>query len=119
LKRTRFFCPDASKLEALDELMRGLKKEGDSIGAKVTVMAENVPPGLGEPVFDRLDADLAHALDEHQRGERRGNRRRFRVINQRGSQHRDEIRADGFQSNHAGGILGGISSGQTISANLA
>ncbi|HBH64242.1 MAG TPA: chorismate synthase, partial [Erwinia persicina] len=57
-----FFCPDPDKIEALDELMRALKKEGDSIGAKVTVMAENVPAGLGEPVFDRLDADLAHAL---------------------------------------------------------
>ncbi len=114
-----FFCPDASKLEALDELMRGLKKEGDSIGAKVTVMAENVPLGLGEPVFDRLDADLAHALMSINavKGVEIGDG--FAVINQRGSQHRDEIRADGFQSNHAGGILGGISSGQTISANLA
>ncbi|MGK3129062.1 chorismate synthase [Pantoea sp. C8B4] len=114
-----FFCPDASKLDALDELMRGLKKEGDSIGAKVTVMAENVPSGLGEPVFDRLDADLAHALMSINavKGVEIGDG--FAVINQRGSQHRDEIRADGFQSNHAGGILGGISSGQTISANLA
>ncbi|MBB3304350.1 MULTISPECIES: chorismate synthase [unclassified Enterobacter] len=114
-----FFCPDASKLEALDELMRGLKKEGDSIGAKVTVLAENVPPGLGEPVFDRLDADLAHALMSINavKGVEIGDG--FAVINQRGSQHRDEIRANGFQSNHAGGILGGISSGQTISANLA
>ncbi|QDY42566.1 chorismate synthase [Candidatus Pantoea soli] len=114
-----FFCPDASKLEALDELMRALKKEGDSIGAKVTVVAENVPPGLGEPVFDRLDADLAHALMSINavKGVEIGDG--FAVINQRGSEHRDEIRADGFQSNHAGGILGGISSGQTISANLA
>ncbi|MCW0306354.1 Chorismate synthase [Pantoea ananatis] len=114
-----FFCPDADKLEALDELMRGLKKEGDSIGAKVTVMAENVPPGLGEPVFDRLDADLAHALMSINavKGVEIGDG--FAVVNQRGSQHRDEIRASGFQSNHAGGILGGISSGQTISANLA
>lgn len=114
-----FFCPDADKLDALDELMRGLKKEGDSIGAKVTVMAENVPPGLGEPVFDRLDADLAHALMSINavKGVEIGDG--FAVVNQRGSQHRDEIRHDGFQSNHAGGILGGISSGQTISANVA
>lgn len=114
-----FFCPDADKLDALDELMRGLKKEGDSIGAKVTVMAENVPPGLGEPVFDRLDADLAHALMSINavKGVEIGDG--FAVVNERGSQHRDEIRASGFQSNHAGGILGGISSGQTISANLA
>jgi chorismate synthase len=114
-----FFCPDADKLEALDELMRSLKKEGDSIGAKVTVMAENVPPGLGEPVFDRLDADLAHALMSINavKGVEIGDG--FAVVNQRGSQHRDEIRRTGFQSNHAGGILGGISSGQTISANIA
>lgn len=114
-----FFCPDADKLDALDELMRGLKKEGDSIGAKVTVMAENVPPGLGEPVFDRLDADLAHALMSINavKGVEIGDG--FAVVNQRGSQHRDEIRQDGFQSNHAGGILGGISSGQIISANVA
>lgn len=114
-----FFCPDADKLEALDELMRGLKKEGDSIGAKVTVMAENVPLGLGEPVFDRLDADLAHALMSINavKGVEIGDG--FAVVNQRGSEHRDEIRANGFQSNHAGGILGGISSGQVISANLA
>ncbi|WP_130830906.1 chorismate synthase [[Erwinia] mediterraneensis] len=114
-----FFCPDPAKLDALDELMRGLKKEGDSIGAKVTVMAENVPPGLGEPVFDRLDADLAHALMSINavKGVEIGDG--FAVVGQRGSEHRDEIRATGFQSNHAGGILGGISSGQVISANLA
>ncbi len=82
-------------------------------------MAENVPPGLGEPVFDRLDADLAHALMSINavKGVEIGDG--FAVVNKRGSQHRDEIRANGFQSNHAGGILGGISSGQTISANLA
>ncbi|AVV38590.1 chorismate synthase [Pantoea vagans] len=119
VEQNPFFCPDADKLEALDELMRGLKKESDSIGAKVTVMADNVPPGLGEPVFDRLDADLAHALMSINavKGVEIGDG--FAVVNQRGSQHRDEIRHDGFQSNHAGGILGGISSGQTISANLA
>ncbi|WP_312243029.1 chorismate synthase [Pantoea sp.] len=119
VEQNPFFCPDADKLEALDELMRGLKKEGDSIGAKVTVMAENVPPGLGEPVFDRLDADLAHALMSINavKGVEIGDG--FAVVNQRGSEHRDEIRASGFQSNHAGGILGGISSGQVIRANLA
>lgn len=119
VEQNPFFCPDPDKLEALDELMRALKKEGDSIGAKVTVMAENVPAGWGEPVFDRLDADLAHALMSINavKGVEIGDG--FAVINQRGSQHRDEIRADGFQSNHAGGILGGISSGQTVIANLA
>ncbi|WP_428943642.1 chorismate synthase [Pantoea sp. FN060301] len=114
-----FFCPDPDKIPALDELMRALKKEGDSIGAKVAVMAENVPVGLGEPVFDRLDADLAHALMSINavKGVEIGDG--FAVINQRGSEHRDEIRADGFQSNHAGGILGGISSGQPILATIA
>ncbi|MBS0909871.1 chorismate synthase [Tatumella sp. JGM118] len=114
-----FFSPDVTSLEALDELLRGLKKEGDSIGAKVTVVAEGVPPGLGEPVFDRLDADLAHALMSINavKGVEIGDG--FAVVAQRGSEHRDEIRHDGFQSNHAGGVLGGISSGQTILANLA
>ncbi|PIJ51523.1 chorismate synthase [Erwinia sp. OLTSP20] len=119
VEQNPFFCPDADKLDALDTLMRTLKKEGDSIGAKVTVVAENVPPGLGEPVFDRLDADLAHALMSINavKGVEIGDG--FAVVSQRGSQHRDEIRADGFQSNHAGGILGGISSGQAIIAHLA
>lgn len=119
VEQNPFFCPDPDKLDALDQLMRGLKKEGDSIGAKVSVMAENVPVGLGEPVFDRLDADLAHALMSINavKGVEIGDG--FAVVNQRGSQHRDEIRADGFQSNHAGGILGGISSGQPILANIA
>ncbi|WP_312046844.1 chorismate synthase, partial [Erwinia sp.] len=119
VEQNPFFCPDPTKIEALDELMRALKKEGDSIGAKVAVMAENVPVGLGEPVFDRLDADLAHALMSINavKGVEIGDG--FAVVKQRGSEHRDEIRADGFQSNHAGGILGGISSGQPILATLA
>ncbi len=119
VEQNPFFCPDPTQLTALDELMRSLKKEGDSIGAKVSVMAENVPPGLGEPVFDRLDADLAHALMSINavKGVEIGDG--FSVVNQRGSQHRDEIRATGFQSNHAGGVLGGISSGQTVIAHLA
>lgn len=119
VEQNPFFCPDPTKLEALDELMRALKKEGDSIGAKVAVMAENVPVGLGEPVFDRLDADLAHALMSINavKGVEIGEG--FAVVNKRGSEHRDEIRADGFRSNHAGGILGGISSGQPLLATLA
>lgn len=119
VEQNPFFSPDVDKLDALDELMRALKKEGDSIGAKVAVVAENVPVGLGEPVFDRLDADLAHALMSINavKGVEIGDG--FAVVNQRGSEHRDEIRANGFQSNHAGGILGGISSGQTVTANLA
>lgn len=114
-----FFCPDESKLEALDELMRALKKEGDSIGAKITVVADHVPVGLGEPVFDRLDADIAHALMSINavKGVEIGDG--FVVVNKRGSENRDEITPQGFESNHAGGILGGISSGQPVIAHLA
>lgn len=114
-----FLCPDESKLEALDELMRALKKEGDSIGAKITVVADHVPVGLGEPVFDRLDADLAHALMSINavKGVEIGDG--FAVVNKRGSENRDEITPNGFESNHAGGILGGISSGQPVVAHLA
>ncbi|MGL5103587.1 MAG: chorismate synthase [Plesiomonas sp.] len=119
VEQNPFFCPDPTKLEALDALIRDLKKEGDSVGAKVTVIAENVPVGLGEPVFDRLDADLAHALMSINavKGVEIGDG--FAVVNQRGSEHRDEITPQGFLSNHAGGILGGISSGQPIVAHLA
>ena len=114
-----FFCPDPDKLDALDTLMRNLKKDGDSIGAKVTVMAERVPAGLGEPVFDRLDADLAHALMSINavKGVEIGDG--FAVVTKRGSENRDEITPTGFVSNHAGGVLGGISSGQTIIAHIA
>jgi chorismate synthase len=114
-----FFCADESKLEALEQLLRSLKKEGDSIGAKVCIIAENIPVGLGEPVFDKLDADLAHALMSINavKGVEIGDG--FAVVNKRGSENRDEITPKGFLSNHAGGILGGISSGQTISASIA
>ncbi|KLN96855.1 chorismate synthase [Moellerella wisconsensis] len=114
-----FFCPDPSKLEDLDQLLRGLKKQGDSIGAKITVVAENVPAGLGEPVFDRLDADIAHAMMSINavKGVEIGDG--FGVISLKGSENRDEITAHGFTSNHAGGVLGGISSGQPIIAHIA
>ena len=114
-----FFCADESKLDELDQLLRSLKKVGDSIGAKVCIVAENVPVGLGEPVFDRLDAELAHALMSINavKGVEIGDG--FDVINKRGSENRDEITPQGFLSNHAGGILGGISSGQTILASIA
>ncbi|OOE36844.1 chorismate synthase [Salinivibrio kushneri] len=119
VEQNPFFCPDVNKLEELDALIRQLKKDGDSIGAKLTVVAENLPVGLGEPVFDRLDADIAHALMgiNAVKGVEIGDG--FDVVNQRGSEHRDEIHPDGFASNHAGGILGGISSGQPLVAHLA
>ncbi|XKM14131.1 chorismate synthase [Orbaceae bacterium ac157xtp] len=114
-----FFCGDEAKLPELDELLRSLRKSGDSIGAKITVVAENVSVGLGEPVFDRLDADIAHALMSINavKGVEIGDG--FDAITKRGSENRDEITATGFKTNHAGGILGGISSGQTILANIA
>lgn len=114
-----FFCPDAEAVDKFDELIRELKKSGDSIGAKLTVVAENVPVGLGEPVFDRLDADLAHALMgiNAVKGVEIGDG--FDVVSQKGSEHRDEMTPEGFLSNHAGGILGGISNGQPIIANIA
>ncbi|MGL9769151.1 MAG: chorismate synthase [Sodalis sp. (in: enterobacteria)] len=119
VEKNPFFCPDVDCLEALDALMRDLKKAGDSIGARLTVMAENLPAGLGEPVFDRLDADIAHALMSINavKGVEIGDG--FAVISQRGSENRDEITLEGFQSNHAGGILGGISSGQPVIVHLA
>jgi len=114
-----FFFPDAAKVEELEAYMDALRKEGDSIGARVTVVATGVPPGLGEPIFDRLDADLAHALMSINavKGVEIG--AGFEAVTQKGSEHRDEITPAGFLSNHAGGILGGISSGQEILASIA
>lgn len=119
IEQNPFFFPDAGKLEALDEYMRALKKEGNSIGAKVAVIARNVPVGLGEPVFDRLDADIAHAMMgiNAVKGVEIGDG--FAVVEQKGSEHRDEMTPAGFASNHAGGILGGISSGQDILVSMA
>lgn len=114
-----FFCPDPVAVEYFDQLIRDLKKEGDSIGAKLTVVAENVPVGLGEPVFDRLDADLAHALMSINAVKAVEIGDGFAVVEQKGSEHRDEMTPSGFLSNHAGGILGGISSGQPIMVNIA
>lgn len=119
IEQNPFFFPDAGKLEALDEYMRALKKEGNSVGAKVCVVARNVPVGLGEPVFDRLDADIAHAMMgiNAVKGVEIGDG--FAVVEQKGSEHRDEMNPTGFASNHAGGILGGISSGQEIVVSMA
>jgi chorismate synthase len=117
--RNPFFSPDASKVPEMEEFMKTLNKEGDSIGAKITVVATGIKPGLGEPIFDRLDAEIAHALMSINavKGVEIGDG--FDVVNQRGTQHRDEITPNGFLSNHAGGILGGISSGQDIVAHIA
>jgi chorismate synthase len=114
-----FFCPDASKLDALDEYMRELRKQGDSIGAKISVVATNMPVGLGEPIFDRLDADLAHAMMgiNAVKGVEIGDG--FAVIEQKGSEHRDLMSPQGFKSNRSGGVLGGISSGQDLIVHMA
>lgn len=114
-----FFCPDVDKVPEMEAYMDALRKEGDSIGARINVVAEGVPPGLGEPVFDRLDADLAHALMSINavKGVEIG--AGFGCIAQKGTEHRDEMTPEGFLSNHAGGVLGGISSGQPILASIA
>jgi chorismate synthase len=114
-----FFCPDVSKVAEMEAFMAALNKEGDSIGAKITVVASGVPVGLGEPIFDRLDAELAHGLMSINavKGVEIG--AGFAVVEQKGTEHRDEMTPQGFLSNNAGGILGGISSGQDIIAHLA
>ncbi|WP_226665022.1 chorismate synthase [Microbulbifer aggregans] len=114
-----FFCPDAAKVPEMEEYMQALIKEGDSIGARISVHASGVPAGLGEPIFDRLDADLAHALMSINavKGVEIG--AGFASVEQKGTEHRDEITVDGFQSNNAGGVLGGISSGQELIAHIA
>ena len=114
-----FFCPDPDKVAELEEYMDALRKSGDSIGARVTVEATGVPAGWGEPVFDRLDADLAHALMSINavKGVEIG--AGFAAVAQRGTEHRDEITPKGFLSNHAGGVLGGISTGQAVQASIA
>ncbi len=114
-----FFSPDPERVPELERYMDGLRKSGDSVGARINVVAHNVPVGLGEPVYDRLDADIAHALMSINavKGVEIGDG--FRVVEQRGSEHRDELTPAGFLSNHAGGILGGISTGQDIIASIA
>ena len=113
-----FFCPDPQRVPELEELIWKIRSAGDSVGARVTVVASGVPPGLGEPVFDRLDADIAHALMGINAVKAVELGAGVRSAAQRGSEHRDELTPDGFLSNHAGGVLGGISSGQDIVAHL-
>jgi chorismate synthase len=113
-----FFCPDPARVAELEELIWKIRGAGDSIGARVTVVAGGVPPGLGEPVFDRLDADLAHALMGINAVKAVEIGAGVGAAGQRGSEHRDELSPGGFLSNQAGGILGGISTGQDIVAHL-
>jgi chorismate synthase len=119
VRQNPFFCPDVDKVKEMEDYMNALRKEGDSIGAKISVVASGIQPGLGEPIFDRLDADLAHALMSINavKGVEIGDG--FDVVEQKGSEHRDEMTPEGFLSNHAGGVIGGISSGQDIIAHIA
>jgi chorismate synthase len=114
-----FFCADPGRIGELEEFMDALREEGDSIGAKISVLATGLPPGLGEPVFDKLEASLAHGLMSINavKGVEIG--AGFAAVLQRGSEHRDEMSAGGFAKNDAGGTLGGISSGQDILASIA
>jgi chorismate synthase len=114
-----FFCPDVNKVPEMEAYMDALRKEGDSIGARINVVAQHLPPGWGEPIFDRLDADLAHALMSINavKGVEIGGG--FGCVEAKGSEFRDEMTPEGFLSNHAGGILGGISTGQDIVASIA
>ena len=113
-----FFWPDAQQVPALEKYMDALRKSGDSVGARVNVVAEGVPPGWGEPIYGKLDGDLASALMSINavKGVEIGDG--FAAVTQRGSEHRDEMTPDGFLSNHAGGILGGISTGQAVTASM-
>ena len=119
VEQNPFFCPVAERVPELEAYMDALRKEGNSIGAEVAVVADGVPPGLGEPIFDRLDAAIAHALMSINavKGVEIG--AGFASVAQKGTEHRDEITPQGFLSNNAGGVLGGISTGQNVVARLA
>lgn len=119
IEKNPFFCPDVGKVAELEAYMDALRKAGNSIGARINVIAQGVIPGLGEPIFDRLDADIAHAMMSINavKGVEIG--AGFACVEQKGTEHRDELTPEGFLSNNAGGILGGISSGQDIIVSMA
>jgi chorismate synthase len=119
VEENAFFSPDPARVAELEAYMDALRKEGNSVGARVNVVATGVPPGLGEPIFDRLDAEIAHALMSINavKGVEIG--AGFACVEQKGTEHRDEITPAGFLGNQAGGVLGGISSGQDILASIA
>jgi len=119
VEQNPFFCPDIDKVAELENYMDALRKEGNSVGARINVVASCIPVGLGEPIFDRLDADIAHALMSINAAKGVEIGAGFDCVAQKGTEHRDEMTPQGFLSNHAGGILGGISSGQDILASVA
>jgi len=114
-----FFCPDADKVEEMENYMDALRKEGNSVGAKISVVAEGVLPGLGEPIFDRMDAEISYAMMSINAAKGVEIGGGFGCVEAKGTEFRDEITPDGFLSNHAGGILGGITSGQNIVVHTA
>jgi chorismate synthase len=114
-----FFCPDATKVAEMESYIDNLRKSGDSIGARINVVASNMVTGLGEPIFDRLDAEIAHAMMSINAAKGVEIGAGFDVVSQKGTEHRDSITPEGFTSNNAGGILGGISSGQDILVSIA
>lgn len=114
-----FFCAEPSKLPLLENYLTQLRRDGDSVGARVTVRARGVPPGLGEPVFDRLDADIAFAMMGINAAKAVEIGDGVSVAGQRGTEHRDELTPAGFASNHSGGTLGGISSGQDLLVHVS
>lgn len=119
IEQNPFFCPDPDKVAEMEAYMQALRKEGNSIGARINVVASQVPVGLGEPVFDRLDADIAHAMMSINavKGVEIG--AGFDSVTQKGTEHRDEMTPSGFLSNQAGGVLGGISTGQDLLVSMA
>ncbi len=119
VENNAFFCPDPDRVSELDDYMDALRKEGESIGARINVVAENVPVGLGEPIFDRLDADIAKAMMGINAAKAVEIGAGFQSVEQKGTVHRDEMTPEGFVGNNAGGILGGISSGQDILVSMA
>lgn len=119
VEQNPFFSPDAAKVPEMEAYMDALRKEGNSVGAKITVVAQGLPPGWGEPVFDRIDADIAHAMMSINASKGVEIGAGFASVSQKGTEHRDEITIDGFVQNQSGGTLGGISSGQNIIVHTA
>ena len=119
IRNNPFFCPDADKVPKMEAYMDALRKEGNSIGAKISVIASNIPVGLGEPIFDRIDADIAHAMMSINAAKGVEIGAGFDCVTQKGTEHRDEITIDGFDGNQAGGTLGGITSGQDLVVHTA
>jgi chorismate synthase len=119
LEKNAFFCADPTAVQGLENYMDALRKEGNSVGARINIIAENVPVGLGEPIFDRLDADIAKAMMSINAVKAIEIGAGFKSVEQKGTEHRDEITPDGFLGNNSGGTLGGISSGQNVKVSIA